>query len=265
MKYRLFSILIYLFIPFLQYAQLAESKVVYHCKTNLAQGPVCDGQNTLYFGADKSLYIHDDYPEEDSYEEKGFITHFIMGDPEGLPVFVNLKDKYLYYKSTYGGVRKHFFIFKEALSDIQWKILTDTKIIEEFNCVKAIGEFGGRTYDVWFTPDIPVSFGPFKLWGLPGLILEAKSRDGRVEYTFQAFYPNLEKEVLLQKPTNGKEISWSDFEQFTINYLLQVEAQSTQTVSSTNNDPPADWEIEKSKFTIISEYKRKRGDFLGKY
>jgi len=35
---------------------------------------------------------------------------------------------------------------------------------------------------VWFTSEIPVSIGPWKLYGLPGLILEATSENKKYTY-----------------------------------------------------------------------------------
>jgi len=52
-----------------------------------------------------------------------------------------------------------------------------TKTIENYTCLMAKGHVRGRDYTVWFTPDIPVSAGPWKLWGLPGLIVDARSDD----------------------------------------------------------------------------------------
>lgn len=37
-----------------------------------------------------------------------------------------------------------------------------------------MGKFRGRVHTVWFTNEIPVSFGPWKLNGFPGVILEAQ-------------------------------------------------------------------------------------------
>lgn len=62
---------------------------------------------------------------------------------------------------------------KDNARMIKWEILNEFKKINIYNCQKAIGDFRGREYIVWFTSDIPISLGPWKLNGLPGLILEA--------------------------------------------------------------------------------------------
>lgn len=56
----------------------------------------------------------------------------------------------------------------------QWKILGDTITINGHLCHKAEASVGGRVWQAWYAPDIPVNDGPWLLWGLPGLILYAQ-------------------------------------------------------------------------------------------
>ena len=49
---------------------------------------------------------------------------------------------------------------------------------------KAECSFRGRDWVVWYAEDISLSDGPWKLGGLPGMILYAESKDG--EHTFTA-------------------------------------------------------------------------------
>ena len=44
-------------------------------------------------------------------------------------------------------------------------------------------DYHGRHWKVLFTPDIPISDGPWKLNGLPGLILKTKEDAGQYEFT----------------------------------------------------------------------------------
>jgi len=66
---------------------------------------------------------------------------------------------------------------KEEGNNINWKIQEEFKDISGFRCQKAAGFFRGRNYTAWFTSDISVPFGPWKLHGTPGLIIEAYDTD----------------------------------------------------------------------------------------
>lgn len=58
--------------------------------------------------------------------------------------------------------------------------------VESLNYGQAEGDFLGRKWQVWYAEDIPVNSGPWKLGGLPGLILEAKDESGHVSMTASA-------------------------------------------------------------------------------
>lgn len=69
-------------------------------------------------------------------------------------------------------------LLDEEIYPQEWTIHNDTTRILNYLCNKATTKFRGREYEVYFTPDIPVNEGPWKLYGLPGLILTAKTKDG---------------------------------------------------------------------------------------
>jgi Protein of unknown function (Porph_ging). len=74
------------------------------------------------------------------------------------------------------------YVYEEQMEKPQWKILPDKKNIANYSCQKAETTYLGRKWIVWFTDDIPISDGPWKLYGLPGLILEAA--DSEMDYQF---------------------------------------------------------------------------------
>lgn len=87
-------------------------------------------------------------------------------------------------KSTYLDkvIREKFRII-EPLEQPQWDIIADsTKQILDYHCQMARCSFKGRTWTAWFTTDIPLDNGPWKLCGLPGLILRAY--DAKQQYIF---------------------------------------------------------------------------------
>ena len=65
----------------------------------------------------------------------------------------------------------------------QWTLQTDTATILSYLCQKAECVFKGRRWIVWYSPEISSSEGPWKLFGLPGLILKAEDNRGHYLFT----------------------------------------------------------------------------------
>lgn len=74
--------------------------------------------------------------------------------------------------------------YEEEKEHPRWKLSSETDTLLSYPCRKAECDFRGRHWTAWYAPDIPLSEGPWKLSGLPGLIL--KATDSRGHYTFTA-------------------------------------------------------------------------------
>ena len=94
------------------------------------------------------------------------------------------------------------FYYDEKMEKPQWKLHSETKQIEGYNCQKATASFKGREWTAWYTSELPFSDGPWKLWGLPGLILEAQDSKGYFHFTFRGIEPIDAKEdpITLVRP-----------------------------------------------------------------
>jgi len=88
------------------------------------------------------------------------------------------------------------YLIEEPMPVISWKISTDTASFGTLHCQKATGHFKGRDYTAWFCPDLPFHTGPWKLGGLPGLIVEAYDTNKEVEFKFDG----MEQVVPSDKP-----------------------------------------------------------------
>ncbi|MDE6022036.1 MAG: GLPGLI family protein [Muribaculaceae bacterium] len=67
----------------------------------------------------------------------------------------------------------------------QWTVHTDsTTQILGYECIYATASYRGRDWEAWFTPELPFKEGPWKLAGLPGVVL--KAQDSRGQYEFEA-------------------------------------------------------------------------------
>ena len=112
-------------------------------------------------GKDKSTWIQ--YEFSDLYIQNGILTEYAC-----MPCWLHK------YNSQYS----------EPIPRQSWIISFEMQEILGYTCQKATCHFRGRDYVAWFAPDIPVRQGPWKLGGLPGLILKAHDTDSL--YTFEA-------------------------------------------------------------------------------
>ena len=89
------------------------------------------------------------------------------------------KDLVFYHDEI--GEKNHQYQEKAPL--FHWQLTTIKKVVAGYECQQAYTAFGGRIWEAWFTRDIPVSEGPYKFYGLPGLIV--KVRDTHDNYGFE--------------------------------------------------------------------------------
>lgn len=73
-------------------------------------------------------------------------------------------------------------VVRGSLQDLGWVIHNDSTMeIGGYHCIMAECNLCGWEVKAWFAPEIPVPCGPWRLWGLPGLILKAYSSDGDID------------------------------------------------------------------------------------
>ena len=108
------------------------------------------------------------------------------------------------------------FLVQDNYEELTWNITGETKTIAGLSCIKATTNFRGRDWTAWFAPEIPLAFGPWKLNGLPGLILEAY--DSNTTYIMKAVKIEHKKDDIvtrdftrLMKTKNRKPISYQQF------------------------------------------------------
>lgn len=75
------------------------------------------------------------------------------------------------------------FTYTEPLVPFDWTLLKETKKIGKYTVQKATTNYAGRHYTAWFSPEIPISDGPYKFRGLPGLIIQIQDDRNHYNYT----------------------------------------------------------------------------------
>ena len=73
--------------------------------------------------------------------------------------------------------------YEEPADAFTWTISPATATIAGYACQQATTSFAGRTWSAWFTREVPIAEGPYKFYGLPGLIV--KVGDTRGHYLFE--------------------------------------------------------------------------------
>lgn len=90
-----------------------------------------------------------------------------------------------------------FFIYEEELKNFKWILKNDPDTLYGYSVQKASLQYGGRLWFAWYSTEIPISDGPYKFYGLPGLIL--KVTDSLEHYVFEMKeIERLEKDVLIE-------------------------------------------------------------------
>jgi len=173
----------------------------------------------LYIGKTASLFQSYDKMVDDSLPQfgrginKGKNTSTARYSPLGYPSFTAPQFRpvtttaYYFYTSDHTWLQKNLLLLNNYISplpspDINWEIKSDTMSISGLKCQKATGYWKGRTYTAWFCPDLPFSYGPWKLNGLPGLILQAYDGKKQVVFDFAGFEKNKDINKMIAFPPN---------------------------------------------------------------
>lgn len=126
----------------------------------------------------------------------------------------------------YAGTER--YVVEENLPEMDWEVCDSVKTILGYECMKATVTFHGRQWVAWFTPEIPIMSGPWKLGGLPELILEAEADN---QYKFEATGLQQSRKTITKVllAETYEKISRKDFlrvkRSFTDNPLGSIDAQ----------------------------------------
>lgn len=117
-----------------------------------------------------------------NYKNKSSSIPVIRSRPKTRLVSTILKDyknKELNFSNLVG---QRYYYYTQPLNIFEWKLVNEKKEILGYQCKKATTTFAGRDYVAWYAIDIPISDGPYKFNGLPGLIFSIY--DTKEHYTF---------------------------------------------------------------------------------
>lgn len=212
-----------LFLPYLLLGQERSGSVEYIYK--IPAEKIIYKNALLNFNDTVSNFIYDKIGMESSRksgidaEGNSINISFDQSDEIGSILHRNFKSKEIRMRFTKTGKLFDSYFYDDTWIEIPWKIEEEFKQIGNFKAQKAVGDFRGRTYTAWFTEDIPLPYGPWKLFGLPGLILEAEDSEKMFQVEFVSIkYPCDDCEVATSKPTAKEEKTLKEYVEFRDNY-----------------------------------------------
>ncbi|MFH4964536.1 GLPGLI family protein [Gaetbulibacter sp. M235] len=185
----------------------------------------------LSFNKEESLYKEE---EKLGAPQPSNVQMVIVNTDESDILYRNLKEKrYTSKNEVFGKI----FLIKDTLPKLEWTFEKETKNIGEYTCFKATMKHmvpivtGGisinddkdlkanenkepqmeeTTITAWYTTQIPISNGPARYYGLPGLILEVN--DGTETIVCSKVVLNPEGNADIVEPRKGKVVNQADFE-----------------------------------------------------
>lgn len=190
-----FIILFMCFVAIAAMAQTADIEVSYNYKHFHRRGTEQNHQMILLANTTYSKFYNpiteyldslESTPEGRDIYNQMKMAAFTSGNMKNVPkrsvpmyIFKNKDGK----MEVFDGNIISMFRYTESYETQTWEIGDSTKNILGYECLMASSDYHGRHWTVWFTPDSPIQDGPWKLSGLPGLILEATENSGQHQFT----------------------------------------------------------------------------------
>ncbi len=207
-------------------------------------------EKTFILNFDKSASIYKEEEKLDTPGQSGGGMRMMMSMTGGGGTYYkNVKEKSYTVDKEFMGKE---FLVKDSLSNLQWKMEGETRVIGGYNCFKATAvrpasktdfrNFRPKKEDAatakpadatkktnlmdeldmpketiitaWYTPEIPVNQGPENYWGLPGLILEVN--DGKTVILCSKVVLNPKVKTEIKAATKGKVTTQKEFDEIVL-------------------------------------------------
>ncbi|PHN04780.1 GLPGLI family protein [Flavilitoribacter nigricans] len=187
-------------------------EVEYYRPLDAADGGYLEGNFSyrLHCNSRESLFVfltQDDIASDQRNNPGQLSLTIWLGDKEHW-IYKDLPGKMLTEFQI--SIQENKYLIEDEVHPMQWEITPETKVIQGMPVKKARCEHRGRHYTAWFAPGIPLANGPWKLGGLPGLILEAYDDKKEVVFLFKAIR-QLERVPISKPASKGRKVSLTKF------------------------------------------------------
>ncbi|WP_194851250.1 GLPGLI family protein [Nonlabens antarcticus] len=252
-----------LFFSFLLFGQnYPDYKVTY--KLNYKLNVDLDAYNVEYFDLitkstgsvflSQSKFYHDSINNSSLSKSQKTLQHKKV--PRGnFQSIVGVSSKGVTTKDIVG--LTNYVIYEDEFPSYQFT--NEEKLINGFNCKLVKANYSGRTWNLWYTEEIPLTAGPYKFHGLPGLVIYAADNEEHYIYSLYKYKP-IEKTPSI---VSDFYLIGSDFEEISLTEYIEIRLKAMSSwsgflsatgVEIANDDP--------QEIRNISSKMRKKTNFI---
>lgn len=171
-------------------------------------------------------------------------------------LFKDYTNGYLVYEESLG---RDIMIIEEQLNLFKWNMTNEKDTILDYPCKTAFADFRGREYKVLYTTDLPFTAAPWKIHGVPGVVLKVSTTDDVLCYQAESVEIT-EADGPLYRPFNHKEpIDYNAFCKKYKDYLKEVikirkkrARQQNRPAPENNKAPRVEVIIPENRFILNS-------------
>lgn len=194
-----------------QYSDTAMAAIYYNLRNmpDSATPKIFRNENmVLYIGNSMNIFLSYDKLKKDSASANGYEPSKNSKPVIHTQIVSNRTSRQLV-------VQEYLFrnyYYTTPFPEIRWSITNEKKQVGGYLCTKAEGYYKGRTYHAWFTTETKLQGAPWKLTGLPGLVLEAYDTRRQVNFELIKMETDLRNRYIISSPpANASAITRKDF------------------------------------------------------
>lgn len=138
-----------------------------------------------------------------------------------------------------------WFRYDEEMPEFDWELTDSVTNVLGYECHGAVCSFRGRRWTVFYAEELPLADGPWKLHGLPGLIMKASDEKGHYTFECIGIKSKADRPITIYKvPFN--DVSRRDYydtrHRYEVNPYAYFEATTggSVTVTDENGNPTPD-------------------------
>lgn len=161
---------------------------------------------------------------------KGFSNEISLIDRKNIESELIYKNRNSDVISTLDVQRNQLYICNETIKPQSWIIIDESTEVMGYTCYKAETFFMGRKYIAWFAKNISENEGPWKLHGLPGLILKVGDCDDIFSLEAFSIECGVDKKTSLPDTTHAKCVNSG----FMLEMKRRKQKEAMQSIYSNN-------------------------------